>query len=149
VATEVTTTIKGEGRSFRARSSGATRKDAKADYHTIQIVKCAKALHYFANREAYQAWALLTIHTKTQTEVLFSFHGVGKSTGMLACAGMAYNRAQSPDGEAFIEDVFPLVNEPFQFAHSENPTEVSRRYRRWLEDRILDGLTFWQKNLGL
>jgi len=149
VATEVTTTIKGEGKSFRARSSGATRKDAEAGYHTIQIVKFAKALHYFANREAYQAWARLTINTKTQTEILFSFHGVGKSTGMLACAAMAYNRAQSPDGEAFIEDVFPLVNEPFQFAYSEDPTEVSRRFRRWLEDRILDGLNFWKKNLGL
>ena len=149
VAAEVTTTIKGEGKSFRARALSATRKDAKAGYHTIQIVKCAKALHYFANREAYQAWALLTINTKIQTEILFSFHGVGNSTGMLVCAAMAYNRAQSPVGEALIEDVFPLVNEPFQFAYSEDPTEVSRRFRRWLEDRILDGLNFWQKNLGL
>lgn len=149
VATEVTATIKSEGKLFRARASGATRKDPKADYHKIQIVSCAKNLHYYANREAYQAWALLTINTKIQTEILFSFHGVGRSTAMLASAAMAYNRVQSLDGETFIEGVLPLAKEPFQFTYSENPTDVSHQFRRWLEERILDGLNFWQKNLGI
>lgn len=149
VAIEVTATIKDEGVSFASRASRAARDDKKAEYHKIQIVKCAQAQHYYANREAYQAWALLTICTKIQTEILFSFHGIGKSTGLLACAAMAYNRTQTTRGESYIEDVSPLSNEPFQFAYSENPTEVSRRFRHWLEEQILAGLDFWQRNLGI
>jgi Fic family protein len=148
IAAEVSATIKAEGKGFKAKAMGATRSQKEAGYHQVPIVQYAKSQHYYANRETYQAWVLLTINTTQQTELLFSFHGIGRSTGMLACAAMAYDRTRSADGDSLVGDVMALANEPFQFTYSEDPNAVSRRFGRWLEDRILDGLTYWQKNLG-
>src|SRR5262249_11202129 len=89
VAGEINREIQEEVKGRTARARSATRRDKEAGYHTIQIVQAAKALNYFANREIYQAWALLSLQGKLRTEILFSLHGVGKSTGMLVCTAMA------------------------------------------------------------
>lgn len=127
----------------------AKRDDAKSDYHSVQIIQYAKAQHYFANRGVYQAWALLKFSGKRPVEILFSFHGVGKSNNMLACAAMVYSRFVTDKGVSQIGDVVALSDEPFQFTSSESPNDVLKRFTAWVEDRVVGGLNYWQKALEL
>jgi Fic family protein len=150
VAQEVSMAIKSEGQGFRARAAGAVNGDVKDDYHNFQIIQYAKAANYFANRSIYRAWVTLTIHTKIRTEILFAFHGIGNSTGVLVCSAMAYNRETSKDGtDSVIGAIEPLSDGPFSFTYAENPSEVAIRFRRWLEHSLVQGLTYWQKNISV
>jgi Fic family protein len=149
VADEVTTAIASEGKGFRSYSINATRNAYNAGYNYIQTVGCAKALGYFANLEVYQAWADLTILTGTRTEILFAFHGMGKgSTGVIACSAMYYTKQASESGETMFGEVVPLSEEPFTLTYQEDPTQVERRFRQWVNDRIILGLDHWRKAVG-
>ncbi|MDH4187087.1 MAG: Fic family protein [Nitrospira sp.] len=149
VANEVTDAIAGERKGFTAYSANARRNDPKAGYNYYQIVACAKALGYFANLEVYQAWADLTILTGTRTEILFAFHGMGNgSTGVIACSAMYYTKQASDSGETMIGEVTPLSDEPFTLTYKENPTEVNKKFTKWVNDRIILGLDRWRKALG-
>jgi len=44
--------------------------------------------------------------------------------------------------------VLPLSEEPFTLTYQENPTEVERRFRKWVNDRIILSLDRWRKALG-
>jgi Fic family protein len=149
VQREIETELDREDVPIDVRVQSAQRDDTKADYHSIQIIQCAKAQHYFANRGVYQAWALLKLSGKRPVEILFSFHGVGKSTNMLACAAMVYSRFVTDKGVSQVGDLLPLTDEPFQFTYNENPTAVLKRFGIWLEDRIVDGLNYWQKSIEI
>jgi len=150
VALEVSATIKSEGHDFRARATGAAYEDPKDDYHNFQIIQYAKASNYFANRSIYRAWAELIIYTKIRTEILFAFHGIGKSTGVLVCSAMVYNRQMNKDGtDSVIGTIEPLSDGPFSFTYAENPSDVAIRFRRWLEHSLVQGLTYWQKNISV
>lgn len=149
VAEEVTAAIVSEGIGFKSYSTNATRNAYNAGYNYIQTVGCAKALGYFANLEVYQAWADLTILTGTRTEILFAFHGMGKgSTGVIACSAMYYTKQASESGEAMISEVVPLSDEPFTLTYQEEPTQVEKRFRQWVNDRIILGLDYWRKAVG-
>ena len=143
-------TIKSEGPDFRARAKAAAFGDAEDDYHNFQIIQYAKASHYFANRSVYRAWVTLTIHTKIRTELLFAFHGIGRSTGVLVCSGMVYNRQMTDDGaDSVIGSIEPLSSAPFSFTYAENPSDVAKRFSRWLEHSMVQGLAYWQKNISV
>lgn len=149
VAEEVTTAIGSEGKGFKSYSTNATRDAYNAGYNYIQTVGCAKALGYFANLEVYQAWADLTILTGTRTEILFAFHGMGYgSSGVIACSAMYYTKQPSESGEALISEVVPLSKEPFTLTHQEDPTQVEKKFRQWVNDRIIFGLDYWRKSVG-
>ena len=149
VAEEITAAISSEGIGFKSYSATAARNASTAGYNYIQTVGCAKALGYFANLEVYQAWADLTILTGTRTEILFAFHGMGKgSTGVIACSAMYYTKQASQSGEAMIGEVVPLSEEPFTLTYQEDPVQVEKRFRQWVNDRIIYGLDLWRKQVG-
>lgn len=149
VAEEITAAISSEGKNFKSYSTSAARNAYNATYNYYQIVECARAQGYFASLEVYQAWADLTILTGTRTEILFAFHGMGKgSTGIIACSAMYYTKQASETGESMIGEVVPLSEEPFTLTYQENPTEVERRFRQWVNDRIILGLDRWRKAVG-
>lgn len=149
VADEVTKAIAAAGKDFKSFSTNAVRNAHNASYNYFQIVECARAHGYFANLEVYQAWAGLTILTGTRTEILFAFHGMGKgSTGIIACSAMYYAKQASETGESMIGAVLPLSEEPFTLTYKENPTDVERRFRQWVNDRIILGLDSWRKAVG-
>lgn len=149
VAGEINEEMFDEDAEIKATVQFAIRNDEKAGYHSVQIIRYAKDRGYFANRGLYQSWAVLKIGGKRPAEILFSFHGVGKSTNMLACASMAYTKFVTPEGVSQIADVTPLSSEPFQFAYTEDPHDVGKRFGTWVEDRIVDGLNYWQKSIEL
>lgn len=149
VAEEVTQALKEQDNRFKAYSTNAARGQDNAGYNYYQTVGCAKTHGYFANLEAYQAWADLTILTGTRTELLFAFHGMGKgSTGVIACAAMYYTKQASDGRETMIGEVTPLSEEPFALTYSEDPKAVLRRFKDWVTDRIILGLDRWRQDLG-
>lgn len=149
IAHEVADAIGNEDRGFKAYSTNAARDAYNTGYNYIQTVDCAKAHGYFANLDVYQAWADLTILTGMRTEILFAFHGIGKgSTGVIACSAMYYTKQASDRGETTIGDVVPLSEAPFTLTYTENPTDVQRRFRDWVNDRVILGLDRWRKDIG-
>jgi Fic family protein len=140
--------IASEGVGFKAYARGAQRNSAEANYHYFQIIQCARALGYYANLALFQAWALLAIDTETHTEILFSLHGIGHtSTGVLGCSAMVYNKETTDDGQRMIGDVRPLGDAPFEFTYADDPLDVEKRFRKWLDERVMEGLDHWQKGI--
>jgi len=148
VEAEVHQTISKENPNYKAFMFDSPRDSEKSKFHYHQIVQCAKSLGYFADRRRYLAWAALAILTEHRTELLFSFHGIGhEASGILGCVPMAYTKERAETGESTIAQLTPLANEPFEFTYVEDPADVQRRFRRWLDECVLRGLDFWQKTL--
>lgn len=149
VASELQKTISGEGFNYKAYMFEGPRKTEKAQYHYYQIVRCAKSLQYFANLRRYQAWSALAIVLEQRTEILFSFHGIGLAeSGVLGCTAMIYTKEEKSErGDKTVGEIIPLADEPFEFTYVEDSSEVQQRFRRWIDDRVLDGLGIWQKAL--
>lgn len=60
-----------------------------------QIVAGAQALDYFANLESYRTWVRLVIHNANQSQILLSFHGIGREfREVLACSALFFQRVQ-------------------------------------------------------
>ena len=121
----------------------------QAKFNYYQIVQCVKKLDYFANFPVYQAWTSLVIRMDNHVEILFSFHGMGRSsTGVLACCAMFYEKETSDKGQGVIGEVTPLSSESFYFTAEEDPTEIQRRFRHWFDERVVLGLDMWRKSIG-
>lgn len=148
-AKQIAIAIGVEGEGFSAFTTEAGPGSTEAGYHSYQIVQCAKALGYYANRQVFQAWALLAIVTSQRVEILFSFHGIGgNSDGLLVCSAMAYSKQSTEDGHTQIGEVLPLMDEPFYFTYQQDPKEVIDRFGKWVDNAILNGLDYWRKSLG-
>ena len=148
LAREVSQTIADLGVGYRAWSTGAIRESERAQHHDIQIVQCARTLNYFANLGRYQAWANLTIQTHQRIEILISFHGIGHTeSGIFGCSAMIYSRERIDTGEGRIGEIVPLTTDPFEFAYTEDATDVQRRFRKWLDLCAVRGLDHWQRTV--
>lgn len=148
-AKQIVAAIRSEGNGFNAFMSHAIRGDKQADYNSYQIIQCAKAMGYYANRQVFQAWARLTIVTSQRVEILFSFHGIGgNSDGVLVCSAMAYTKQSTEENYTQIGDVLALMDEPFYFTYQQNPNEVAETFRKWADKAILKGMDYWRKSMG-
>ncbi len=148
IAAEVQELFVDERAQYRAYEFHATSGSGKANYHYHQIIQCARELGYFANLRCYQAWAAMAIVMEQRAEVLFSFHGIGHETsGILGCSAMFYTKQKDEEGETVIGPVSPLADEPFVFTYLEDPTEVQRTFRKWLDRCVVSGMDRWQKEL--
>lgn len=147
VADEVLEFLTPEGPSFNAYADGARWKTDRDFWFKRQIVQCAGE-KYFANTDRYRSWARLTIETDQRTELLLAFHGIGRGdTGVLGCAAMSYTRFPSAENGTEVGDVTGLTYEPFEFAETEDPTSVQKRFSTWLENAVAAGLDYWRRSL--
>ena len=111
-------------------------------------MECAKQLGYFADFNRLQAWVGLSVSTTQKTELLFSFHGIGREqAGILGVSGMIYTKSEDQDGSRYITHIKPVVNEPFEFAYAEPAESVMLRFESWLEDCVATGFEWWQNQL--
>ena len=148
-ARQVTTAIRKWGDHFNAIRFQATRTDQQAAWYAHQVEKNGALLSYRPHRGFYHAWVALKIYTRNQTEILFSFHGMGRSTGTIACSGMIFTRQRSGEGDmAVIGEVKPICDAPFTFTHAQNPNEVAKRFQQWLDACLVRGLNEWRKVEG-
>jgi hypothetical protein len=143
IETQVTKSISGWSGTFNARLWEGQPDDAeKADWYWIQVVQSAIELKYRADN-SFHAWLALKIYTRLKTEIVFSFHQLGRASGTLVCTAMIFTREENS-----VSPARPLCKEPFSFTHAQGTAAVSSRFRQWLEACILKGLDEWRRIEG-
>jgi len=126
----------------------APSSDPRSYYHRYQVVETAKQLGYFANLRSYHSWIQLVINVETSTILLISFHVLGHEyRGLLLCSACAYHRDETEEGERNISDIQALTDSPFQFSYADEESNLTERFKQWLEDVIVTGLEYWNKSL--
>jgi Fic family protein len=122
--------------------------DPRSYYHRYQIVETAKQLGYFANLRPYHSWIQLVINVQSTTTILLSFHALGHEyRGLLVCSACAYHRDNAEDGERNISDIQALTDSVFQFSYADQESNLTERFKQWLEDVLVTGLEYWNKSL--
>ncbi len=120
----------------------------RSHYFRYQINETAKNLGYFANTHIYHAWTRLVLRTKTQAEILLSFHGMGHEYRGLLAASMCFFRREEVDEDK--REVTPpstISEEVFQINYRESPESTKSRFQRWLEHGLVKGLEIWRKGI--
>jgi Fic family protein len=115
-----------------------------------QIVKVANELGYFADTRTYAKWIRLKILEQRQVELLLSFHSLGvEFLGILAVSAFIEyrDRYEEESDNRIIDGPYPICNEVFQFAYSENMDSIKKRFSNWLSNSLLTGLDQWRRQL--
>lgn len=117
----------------------------RSHYFRRQIVATAKSLSYYANLTRHRAWVRLVIRDGSQSELLFSFHGIGHEfQGVLACSATWLQRVPTEEGAESGGDA-PLCDDVFQINYKEDMADVELRFKDWLECALERGLAMWQR----
>jgi Fic family protein len=148
VAIEVSQIVREYDNSYDSWSTNAAFGTLHDFYHRYQIIQNARSMEYFANTNAYKAWATVMIQTSIRTELLFSIHGLGqRPRGILVCAAMAYRREPTETNESRIDDIQSLSGDLFEFTYLDDVEAVKIRVKQWLEECLVSGLEYWRKEL--
>ena len=100
------------------------------------------------NTTEYRAWTRLVLRADIQSEILLSFHAVGREyRGLIAVSACFFRREMTEEGERQVTDLVPLADEIFQVNYKDSPVEAHVRFRRWLEEIITKGLEIWRSDL--
>lgn len=134
---------------FKAWSDWASNDSRKDDYFHYQIIEAAKKYGYFANTRTYRSWARLVIRTKSQTDVLFSFHCLGPEfRGVMVCSPLMYRRESAgEESPTQVSDVEPIAVEPFQFNYNDHHEVLVTRFEKWLTTSLTVALDRWRRSL--
>lgn len=148
VAQQAQAIVQAEDRGFRVRVKVAPRGAPNAGFNRWQVSNAAKQLGYFPNLQVDPSWVELQFDAAPWVGVLVAFHGIGREwVGLMGASAMAYRREASEDGKTEAVDLKPLCTTPFEIAYSDDPVAVQQRYRKWLEDALILGLDYWQKQV--
>lgn len=124
---------------------GESDHGERSHYFRPQIVAGAQALDYFANLESYRAWVRLVIHNANQSQILLSFHGIGREfRGVLACSAVFFQRVQMDREERETSPAQVLARSLFQINYREDLASIEDRFRVWLEECLVSGLSTWR-----
>jgi len=152
IATEIKLSVQNLVSDAESFTVTAASEDSKSYYHRFQVVETAKQLGYFANLSPYHSWIQLVINVESSTTILLSFHAVGHEyLGLLACSACAYHRDNTGEGERNISrnisDIQALTDSLFQFSYADEESNLTERFKKWLEDMIVNGLEYWNKSV--
>ena len=115
----------------------------------LQVVDTARELDYFANIRDYHAWARLTFDTESgRSEILLSFHTVGRDFRGVVGASMCFCRKQESEEENAPRQVVELqtvADDLFQVNYKEDFDVAERRFSPWLEQALIMGLDQWRR----
>ncbi|MEO0562557.1 MAG: Fic family protein, partial [Chloroflexota bacterium] len=143
--------LNGEYRVFTTR---AVHESPNDHYFYVQIIEAAKSFDYFAKvTTEYKAWSRLSIIVENvQTDILLSFHAVGRDVGVAVCSPIAFRKQMDADAsdsstQPMYQDLEVLAEAPFQFTHLQQPTDLETPFRKWLENVLVLALAYWQRNL--
>ena len=124
---------------------GESDHGERSHYFRPQIVAGAQALDYLANLESYRAWVRLVIHNANQSQILLSFHGIGREfRGVLACSAVFFQRVQMDREERETSPAQALARSLFQINYREDLASIEERFRVWLEECLVTGLSTWR-----
>ncbi len=127
-----------------------TGEDSDANRRTwyrSQIIQIANEFDYYANMRDYHSWVRLVLITETgRSEVLLSFHAVGREYRGIIGASMCFFRIPQGEGDdKQMSELQPVSQHLFQLNYKENQAEVLRRFEPWLESALLMGLGQWRR----
>ncbi len=119
-------------------------------WHRYQVVETAGRLDYFANMRDYHDWVRIVFITESgRSEILLSFHTVGRDYGGFVGASMCFYRKQKTEGKGIEQQVIELQtvsDDPFQINDNEPLDEAVRRFGPWLEEALFIGLDQWRRS---
>ncbi|MEW6073096.1 MAG: Fic family protein [Planctomycetota bacterium] len=125
--------------------SEALHGTAQDYYFRYQVVATAKTLGYFADLAEYRSWVRLVLRTNSQSEILISFHGLGRVfRGLLAVSACFFRRDDSAEDTKNIADLMPLSEELFQVNYVEDLDTARERFSVWIEAVLVKGLDLWR-----
>ncbi len=120
---------------------GSNKEGERADWFRYQLIATARELKYYANPQAFHAWARLVVHTVAKAEILVSFHALGHEyNGVLVGSACFYEKQQVDDNLMHAVTIHSLSDEVFQFNYKEPPSEVEERFARWIDPVLVKGL---------
>ncbi len=118
-------------------------------WYRYQVVDTAKRLDYFANMSNFHSWVRIAFVTAAgRSEILLSFHTVGREYRGVIGASMCFYRRQRTDGEGIEQQVIELQtvsDDLFQVGYKEPFESAEARFRPWLEEALVIGLDFWRR----
>lgn len=128
---------------------GPDNDPKKRTMNRLQVVDTARELRYFANIRDYHAWARLTFDTESgRSEILLSFHTVGRDFRGVVGASMCFCRKQESEEEDAARQVVELqtvADDLFQVNYKEDFDAAERRFSPWLEQALIMGLDQWRR----
>ena len=116
-------------------------------WHRAQIIKAAKDLGYFANIGEFSAWRRLVLETEAgRSEIVLSFHGIGREyRGLVGVSLCFYRKPETDEGHSMIEDQRTVSRELFQINYLESLEAVEARFDPWLDKYLLQALDVWRR----
>ena len=118
-------------------------------WYRYQVVDTARRLDYFANLRDYHEWVRLALVTESgRSEILLSFHTVGRDFFGVVGASMCFYRRTRSGGagiEQQIVDLQPVSDELFELIYTENSEAAERRFAPWLEEALVMALDQWRR----
>lgn len=130
--------------------------DSEADdveqrhWFRFQVIETAKELDYFANLREFHSWVKAAFVTpSTRSEILLSFHAVGRDYRGLIGASMSFYRRQQADAdgkEQRIADLQTVSEDLFQLTYLDDPEITIIRFNSWLEKALVMGLDLWRRS---
>lgn len=114
-------------------------------WYRRQIVSIARELHYFADTRTYRSWLRLSIHEERETDLIFSFHGLGTAfLGVMAVSAFLQHRERADRTQ---EGPYTASDKVFTFSYRDNFADLLPRYDAWLTHALVVGLDMWRKQL--
>ena len=148
VANEIAQIVRKIDPAYSCSMSGSAKGMPNDFYHQFQIVQNARTFDYEANISVYHSWAMIDVQTNMRTDLLFSFHGVGKRpTGVVVCAAMAYKKVYTDANESRIDEIQPMNRDLFEFTYLDTIESAKERFLPWLEESLVSGLEYWRQTL--
>jgi Fic family protein len=134
--------------------------DESEYYYTIQIVKIAKDLDYWANVSRRRLWVRLHIidrFARQKAQIIFSFHYLGKTNrGVMVCVGFIDFPETKPiahrdtieeeeQNDTLAIETHRVSDEPFYLSYSDESriSELRADFREWIKTAVAVGLAEW------
>ncbi|MCY4258419.1 MAG: Fic family protein [bacterium] len=125
---------------------GYNNEEDKRSWYRKQVVDTAKHFDYWANSSNYHSWARLVLITESgRSEILLSFHTIGREfRGIIGAAMCFFRKSVGDDEGGQITELQPVCEEVFQLNYKEEEAQVIKRFEPWLESALLFGLNQWR-----
>ena len=119
-------------------------------WHRAQVAETARALEYVADTSDFHSWVRIVFLTESgRSEILLSFHAVGRDYQGVVAASMCLYRtlpASGPEsGEQRATDLQVPVPDKFDFSENEPSDAVAQRFRIWLDEALINALDQWRR----
>ena len=137
----------GAGRKAFVDAAGNDDSERR-NWHRAQILDATHRYGYFAGFGEYASWVRLGLDTENgRSEIILSFHAVGREyRGVIGASMVFFRRSDSDSGARQPMAAVVVGDEPFQINYKEAEDAVRARFARWLERGLVEALDTWRRS---